>query len=238
LGHGTYKFFVSDVQAESQYLSEPLKYSVDPSTVESCGLPVNNTACEPLEIIVHPPVEDTNALQLVAAGFVGVILVGGLMFLGKYAYHNPNKFKSLIVSILLNEVAVIVGLALEIWDFSGDTILFYTVMTETPEAKEQIGGGVLVLWVIFYALASLVSFTGMALKVKVFLELRKRRSSEFVMDGVDLLDPYSDKERSGHTSRWPCPHSSISTSARHVGLHSGASEASDRCYKDRAPILC
>ena len=47
--------------------------------------------------------DEDNMLQLAAGGVIGALLVIGLLSLVVYARRDPDRFKKLIVSFLLNE---------------------------------------------------------------------------------------------------------------------------------------
>ena len=63
---------------------------------------------------------ESNVVQLVAGGLIGALFAAGLLSLIVYAHRDPERFKTLIVSFLLNEITVILSICCEIWDFSGD----------------------------------------------------------------------------------------------------------------------
>ena len=61
------------------------------------------------------PAAGTSPVQLIAGVTVGVFAI--LAFIGVLCYFakNPHKFRQLLVSFLLNEVAIAASICLEIW---------------------------------------------------------------------------------------------------------------------------
>ena len=63
---------------------------------------------------------ESHVVQLVFGGLAGALFAAGLLSLLVYAKRDPQRFKKLIGSFLMNEINVIVSLCGEIWDFGGD----------------------------------------------------------------------------------------------------------------------
>merc|ERR1711988_842155 len=85
----------------------------------------------------------------------------------------------MITSLILNEVNVFVSLSFEIWDFAGDSYLFYKILEASPEARQEMGDVLLLCSIVFFTLAVLVSILAAYLKLNVLVSLRKRRNVEF-----------------------------------------------------------
>ena len=97
---------------------------VDNRTHQSCELlsKLEVSCVEGFELGKHNKCTavESNMVQLVVGGLVGALFAAGLLSLIVYAHRDPERFKKLIGSFLLNEITVILSICCEIWDFSGD----------------------------------------------------------------------------------------------------------------------
>ena len=65
----------------------------------------------------------SSLLQKIAGGAIGFLLVVAVIGVLNYFRQDPQRFRKMIMSFMLNEVNVIVSLSAEIWDFAGGVIL-------------------------------------------------------------------------------------------------------------------
>jgi hypothetical protein len=140
------------------------------------------------------PTAGTSPVQLIAGVTVGVFAI--LAFIGVLCYFakNPHKFRQLLVSFLLNEVAIAASICLEIWDMFGDGYLFFSVLNADANTKQNLGSTIVILWVIFFCIATAVSITCFGLKIHAGILVFRRRQSEFKL-GESELDAYTEKHR-------------------------------------------
>ena len=77
-----------------------------------------------------------------------------------------------------------------------DSYMLVTVLNEEPEVRQALGSVIIILWIVFFAIAVLVSLVATMAKVLVYISLVKRRREEF--GPLAITDEYSRKHRMLH----------------------------------------
>jgi hypothetical protein len=76
----------------------------------------------------------------------------------------------------------------------GDGYLFFSVLNADANTKQNLGSTIVILWVIFFCIATAVSITCFGLKIHAGILVFRRRQSEFKL-GESELDAYTEKHR-------------------------------------------
>ena len=79
-------------------------------------------------------------------------------------------------------------------DMFGDGYLFFSVVNADDDTKQNLGSSMLILWIIFFCIATAVSVTCFGLKVHAAILVFRRRQSEFRLGELEL-DAYTEKHR-------------------------------------------
>ena len=143
--------------------------------------------------LVEAPSARNNPIQLIVGCIVGVFIVAMVAGLLSYARKDKERFKKMLVSLLLNEVVVIVNLALEVTDFSGDAYTFYTVIVANHDGVE-LPPAMIVSWIVFFISSCMATMMCLYLKARIMVTLRKIRQSDFCMESA-VLDEYAEKQQ-------------------------------------------
>ena len=81
-------------------------------------------------------------------------------------------------SFLSNELLVGISTTSEVFDFIGDAWVFHSVIVKNTD-NVDLGGGLIVAWVVCFVLAVLASIICFYLKMRVIIALRRKRVDEF-----------------------------------------------------------
>jgi hypothetical protein len=116
----------------------------------------------------------------VGMGTVLAVMTGVLIFL---IQRNPNKAKKVALSFLRGEVKMALKIFSEGWDFFSDSwVLFNNVMDEPAD----ITNGILIPWIIFYCIATIVSIFALTLQIRILMrQLRQRRDALSELDDTN-----------------------------------------------------